>query len=500
MLKTIADDKNYREFTSDSLISSVHSYYHRYNPHGDEHIRSLVYWAIVHYRMGEADSIVFAPLKEAENLYLRQKQPSPRTGYMLYYYLGDIHSVYGNKNEADIYFNKALKLAKQKGYSTHIFLTYLSLFWNEMNQKKFNSAATLLDSLQNYRGETSDNLFFLLNAQSMYEGTRGNYNKKLAYEKERIALVPFLKESPELFRLYFSLSDAYLNNNELDSAMYYAEKSIEHITDSTYKLNYLLYEKAAEIAQQQNNLSLALEYHKKALEVYKNNIDSQLDTQILELERKYDISEAKIKAMKAQRRSRMWLTTTVVVGLFLLLIVLYVVKQRAIAHLRQQKATEKALRLQLEKEQMEREAERLQKMAEVSARFFGEHAEFQEQARKMANKIRAKESKLGEEYEQMLKEGQSHFSDLASELFTATKLKERFGLDKDLEIFSQSDRLFLIMLSANAPTAQIAAMLNTTPHNLKTRKSYLKAKIEKHATEQNNFAQLLTLFSNKKTI
>lgn len=113
----------------------------------------------------------------------------------------------------------------------------------------------------------------------------------------------------------------------------------------------------------------------------------------------------------------------------------------------------------------------------------------------MANKIRAKESKLGDDYEFMFKEGQSRFNYLAHCLFSEDDFKEQFNIYEDLEVFSQSDRLFLMMLAVNTPNTQIAAMLNTTPHNLKTRKSYLKTKIKKNATSQNNFAKLLSLFN-----
>lgn len=47
-------------------------YYTRHGKGTDAHIRSLVYRGIVRYRMGITDSAVFAPLKEAEQLYLKQ--------------------------------------------------------------------------------------------------------------------------------------------------------------------------------------------------------------------------------------------------------------------------------------------------------------------------------------------------------------------------------------------------------------------------------------------
>ncbi len=138
------------------------------------------------------------------------------------------------------------------------------------------------------------------------------------HQKKRFNLIPYLKETPQLFRLYYSLSDAYTGNGQADSSMYYAKLAIEHITDSAYKLNYLLYDNVADIAERQNNLRLALEYRQKAFEAYEKSIDTRLDTQIQELEKRYNLAEAENKALKAQKRGGR-IFTSVSLSLLLLL-------------------------------------------------------------------------------------------------------------------------------------------------------------------------------------
>lgn len=241
LLKTISDDKTYTVFTSDSLINNVQSYFNRHGKGSDNHIRSLAYQGIVRYRIGVADSTVFTPLKEAEQLYLKQKNTSPGIGYMLYYHLGDLLSNNNDYTTARNYFNKALRLAKQRKDSTHVFDTYLALFWNEMVQKKYNSGKLYLDSLNGITGLSPDQQYRLLTSRSIYYEIENDFEKELDYEKAKLPLVPLLKEPIQLFRLYYALSDAYFHNNLLDSAMYYALHAITHIADSAYKLNYLLY-------------------------------------------------------------------------------------------------------------------------------------------------------------------------------------------------------------------------------------------------------------------
>lgn len=63
LLKTIADDKNYIDSGSDSLINSVLSYYSQHAKNSNNHIRALIYQGVVHIRMGDRASTTYIPLK-----------------------------------------------------------------------------------------------------------------------------------------------------------------------------------------------------------------------------------------------------------------------------------------------------------------------------------------------------------------------------------------------------------------------------------------------------
>src|SRR5690606_31717669 len=75
LLKTIADDKTYYEFKSDSLISKAVDFYHLHEPYGNNYIRALTYQGIVRTRMGVTDSTVYEPLKKADHIFHTQKNP-----------------------------------------------------------------------------------------------------------------------------------------------------------------------------------------------------------------------------------------------------------------------------------------------------------------------------------------------------------------------------------------------------------------------------------------
>lgn len=116
----------------------------------------------------------------------------------------------------------------------------------------------------------------------------------------------------------------------------------------------------------------------------------------------------------------------------------------------------------------------------------------------MINRIRAKDDKLGEGYEQMMKEGQLCFNNLYENLFTEEELSKILGIHIGFEGFTHSDRLLLVMLASDISNKHIAALLNISPLNLKHRKYYLRKKIENNSTIENNFIILLELFSAKR--
>ena len=137
LLKVISDDKTYVNFTSDSLISTVSGYYRTHEPKHRNYIRALAYEGIVRTRMGVKDSTVFEPLKEADRLFQSMVPPDPSLGYLINYFLGNIH--YNNRNyaTANDYFQRTLGFARQEKDSMHVFDTFLALYWNEMQQKDF---------------------------------------------------------------------------------------------------------------------------------------------------------------------------------------------------------------------------------------------------------------------------------------------------------------------------------------------------------------------------
>lgn len=193
LLKTIPEDKAYTEFTSDSLISEVERYYSRHPPEGNDYIRSLIYQGIVRYRMGDTDTTAYIPLEKAKKLFAESKDQNPSTGYLLNFYLGDMHYNNGNHYLADVYYKESLRYAGLENSERHIFDAYTALFWNEMTKENYETGKLYLDILLNFKYISAEIKYNILNMQSVYYDAQGDFNRSLQCEKDMLDLLPSIK-------------------------------------------------------------------------------------------------------------------------------------------------------------------------------------------------------------------------------------------------------------------------------------------------------------------
>ncbi|SFL31011.1 Tetratricopeptide repeat-containing protein [Porphyromonadaceae bacterium KH3CP3RA] len=505
LLKTIADDKTYVDFTSDSLINSVESYYRKHAHGSNHHIRSLIYQGIVRSRKGITDSTMYQPLKEALRILYKQKDPDPTLLYLTHYFMGDIHKKNGNKDIAQQYFQKALISAKLKKDRSHIFDAYLSLFWNSLAvTDDLSGSKFYLDTLQLYVDNNIEKEYFLLNAESMYADLTQNYEEAIEKEKKKLDIYPSVRIKGDEFRIYYALSDIFSRLNKPDSAFFYARQAIAHIEDPAYLQNYLLYNHAADIAVGMDNYRLADDYRRQALSAYDQSVEKRLDTRIRELEIRYDLAESENKALKAEAQNRLMLAIGGFVLLLAGILTLYFAKQRSIVLLQREKLAAEKEHTEAEKRRSDAEAQLLRQQAKTQQELLSHYVSFLEiyasqlnQTRILSKKIHSRDVKLGEEFDLMLKRGRQRFHKLAETMLTPGDMTELFGIGETEGVLTENDRLMLSMLAAGAANKQIAALLSTSTNNLKSKKWYLKKKIAAHATADNGFEQLLEILGRR---
>lgn len=479
LLKVISDDKTYVNFTSDSLISSVTDYYRYHDPKNRNLIRALAYQGIVRTRVGVRDSTVYEPLREAGKLLNLMPEPDPSLGYLINYFLGNIH--YNNRNNslANEYFALAHGYAREEQDSIHLFDTYLALYWNEMIQEKFDEGRLYLDTLSSFYNRLPDKDFSILNAQSVYYDVTGEPEKALDREKDMLSLYERGDDSSALSRAYFNISNIYAGIEQLDSAMLYAQMAIDFIEDTTYRQNYLFYTNVANIAEKQGNYNLSNEYLRRAFDLYNESISTRLDIQIAELEKKYDLSAAENEILRTRQQNLSIIIAALILVIVLIFILMYAWKVRKNAKLRLIEAEYRMQQQELQAKILREEAGKRKWLLQIYNHISGRLAFLQGEFETLSQRYISSHPKVYRDMEKILKNTDTDLRDITKTLatddetfYTYTRLNDKEG------IFNATERMLLMLLACNADNRQLATFMNTSLESIRVRKSQLKRKMQ----------------------
>lgn len=479
LLKVISDDKTFVNFTSDSLINSVSDYYRQHDPRNRNYIRSLAYQGIVRTRMGVRDSTVFEPLKEAERLFSSMSDPTPSLGYLISYFLGNIHYNNRNYNSANDYFRRTLQYARAENDSVHLFDTYLALYWNEMEQEKFDIGKLYLDSVSGFYNRLPGKDYFILNAQSIFFDVVGKPEKALEREKELLTITFRQKENIDLSRLYYNISFRYVGLEELDSAMLYAQMGIDYINDSTYRQNYLFYQNVANIAEKQGNHKLSNEYLRSAFDLHRKSISDRLDTQIVELEKRYDLSEAENEVLRTKQQILRIVIVALVLILILVIIVMYGWKVRRAAKLKLMQTVYQMEQQQVQAKILKEEASKRKWLLQLYSHISGRLSFLQGEFETLTQRYISSHPKVYREMETILKNTDTDLKDIAKSIATDDETFFAYTQIKDDEgVFNNTEKMMLMLLACEADNRQLATFMNTSLDSIRVRKSQLKRKMQ----------------------
>ena len=488
LLKTISDDKTYFEFKNDSLINRVVDYYDLHEPYSNNYIRALTYKGIVRTRMGITDSTVYEPLKKADHIFHTQKAPDPATGYILHYFLGNTHYYNGNFELAGKYFQETLLNAKLKNDSLHIFDAYLAIYWNEMMRRNLDNSKKYLDSLSTFYDTLPNKRYFVLNAYSVYYEANGQYEKALECDKLRLSLAPIQKDI-DVSSLYFVISDRYHGLNQLDSAMLYGQIAIENIVDEDKKENYLLYENVAKIAEKQQNYLLANTYRQRAFALYEKSVKDRLNTQVMELEKKYDLSEAENVALKSQQNTLIIAIIALLLAMFATILIMLNVKSRREAKIKLMQLEHEAETLAIETKLLEEEANKRDWLIQLYGYISNRLTSLQENFNTLSQRYVSSHPKIYENMHNILHTAESDLREMPKNLIPD---ENTFSLYTNLsmeaaELFNANEKIMLMLLVCKADNRQISTFMNTSIESIRARKSQLKKKLTENGIDTAQF-------------
>lgn len=479
LINTITKDKLYYEFTSDSLIDKAVNYYRVFDSKNDNYIRSLIYKGIVRTRMGAADSTVFEPLKQAEDLFAGQRIKNPSIGYTLNYFLGEVQYSNNNFEEANNYYTTALEYAAIKQDTTHIFDAYLSLFWNEITDSNIEKSKMYLDSLSLYYDKESENKQFLLNAHSVYYESIGDIDMAIEREKEQLEV--YDKHGRiDHSSIYFSISKMYNKINQLDSALLYgrlAIETIENIQDRTE--NYVLYQNVANIYESLEDYASANLYRQKSMDSYRESVFDRLDTQIIELEKKYDVSKTENLILRSKQRVFIIAIVALVVALTLTAMLLISIRRSRAAAIKLINLQHENERHAMEARLLEEEANKRSWLISLYGYISNRLSALQDNFENLSQRYISANPKVYKDMMNILDTAEDDLKNIPEQMNPSQETFELYtGLNgNESQIFNNSERIMLMLLACDADNKQIATFMNASLQSIRARKSQLKKKM-----------------------
>lgn len=500
LIKIIASDKMGQKLDADTLIDDIVTVLRtKRSVFPKNYMRALVYQGVIRFQAGVSDNKAYEPIKEALNLSgdaAKEDELNLRDSQIAYYYLGVIQNKNNNVSQAHTYFKQALFIAEVLNDSTSLFKTYREMYWNRMKALDFFTAKSILVTLQNSKLTTDDMLRDVKNAESVFYNSEKKYRNALKLDYELIRNDKRKNDKAALLADYFRISENYKYLNKLDSALYYGELATKNIVDTTFYLNYYYYLNVAEIAAKMKNYDKSTEAYSQVYSMMNKAITTQLNNQILELEKKYDVSEGQRNAMKL-KSDNMWLQFAIMILAFIFAIVtlLYrnvvlVKKEKEKSMLQENKILEQEKLIAEEREKMIASDKKLAERKLVEKQFvIPIYRQISQRNLDIKNFLMdLKSHSYVSKNPQLLERIENEYKNYIQ----TTRISDAHFLNDDLfadltgikpsesKLFNESEKMMLAFIATGADNQQMATLLNTSVESIRVRKSKLKKKMEEN--------------------
>lgn len=323
LLKIQAEYKSYQDITSDSTILSVKEYYLKKK---DIHNIALSsYYCGCYYN--ECDN----KEKALENYLLAldyaEKTADLKLKGLISSSIGNVLLTQFDIESAMSFFHRSTDFYKQADDLRNEAISYIQIgncfqYWEEPDSALFYYTRCL--NIVDKEKLCKEQANVRLNIGILYS-EKGELSKAIQYLKEALVYEP---NQMELVKIYNAMSELYIQNCQMDSAYVYINQSLrkkDHIKDSYIKAN--LYEILSNIEEKQGDYLTALKNHKLYLENVLSIFDTELDKNLLDLQRKYDYEKIRLQNVQL-KLNRIYLLIYLVISLLIVFVVSYIYYRR----------------------------------------------------------------------------------------------------------------------------------------------------------------------------
>lgn len=318
LLKIQAEYKSYQDITSDSMIFSVKNYYLKKEDRANSALASY-YCGCFYNESGEQE-------KALESYFFAQEYAEDTKDWKLKALInnaiGHILLEQLNPLQAMSYFRESAVFDRQAGNLKNEAISYIQIGdcfqYLEMPDSAmyyYEKCLALAESndLRKERSNVRQNMGVLY-------ANEGDPAEAIRHLKDALSDAPELEER---IKIYTMLSDLYRENHSPDSASVYMNHLLQQkdsLTDLYAKTN--LYHTLSGYEKSRGNYEKALDYHEVYSEQLLQIIDVNLDSKLLELEKKYNYEKLRVQNVEMKLHNTS-MRISLILCIVLVLIVAY---------------------------------------------------------------------------------------------------------------------------------------------------------------------------------
>lgn len=306
LLLTEAKYKNYDPITSDLLISQAVRYYRGSNDR-EKATRSLLYQGCVYEVLGDPEKAVDCYNMADESA---DRQDIANKAYAKLR-LGALYHGYvvGAKRIAVEKYFEALQLYRllsDKHYELLCLTNIGAIYRDSKEKEKQDSALYYIDSAIDLAQNQNEAYFIFTNLYhkaEFYELFKQDYLNAKNFAVQAIRIGGREIDHP---RAHYCAAKSYIKLGQIDSALYYLNRSPESASANDSIMYYNL---LADISRFRNDNESWLNYHDKAHAMADSILIGSLNAKLLTIEKKYDLQKEELKNVTLRSELKgAWLT------------------------------------------------------------------------------------------------------------------------------------------------------------------------------------------------
>jgi cell division protein FtsI/penicillin-binding protein 2 len=238
-------------------------------------------------------------------------------------------------------------------------------------------------------------------------------------------------------------------------------------------------------------------HYKSAFELLLKSLERKTQKQILELEKKYDLSQARVETLKQRERYQ----RLVFIGIVLAIVVIFVflIYYQNLRKSRLALENEKLLRISAEREMESNIRDNQQKKHLLGLYQIITKRENNTQKRfdELSQRYVKDNPEIYTDLHEELKRLKTEFFDLMHELIDDEVFYTHLNIPESIT-FTDLEKMILFLLYFNMPTSEMTKVLGVSSNNLRVRKSVIRKKLYSVVRENPEVEDAITLLSASK--